>query len=80
MAQRRPNNPTLLTMETPEATLLFATGGFSEDSDGLSLEYMKHNNFWLTGPNLPYQISFSSAVIIGPEIFVIGGIGQKTNL
>jgi len=73
MSQRRPNSPSLVRMESPDGPILFAVGGFSEDSDGLTLEYLKQNSSWLTGPGLPYPVSFSSAVVIGLELFVIGG-------
>lgn len=72
MSQRRPNSPNLITTEFPESKMLLVVAGFSDDPDGLSLEYLQKNQTWLSGPNLPYQLSYASSVEIGMEIFVLG--------
>ena len=54
-------------------TMLISVGGFSDDPEGKSIEFMKSGGSWRAGPNLPYQVSFASAVVIGREVFVLGG-------
>lgn len=58
--------------------MLISVGGFSDDPEGKSIEFLKNDGFWRPGPNLPYQVSFASAVVIGQEVFVLGGeyVGQ----